>query len=163
MPVLPQCLPRHLAALALMVSLAAPAVADEMKPDSSPLPAVDTTERDAVLAVVTQLFDGMRARNEALLRSAFAPGARLGKQDAEGFINAVVNGSRHLDEITFDETVLVDDDLAMAWTPYNIFVDREFHHCGVDLFVMRRGEGGWRITYLDDTRHTDGCDPDRRN
>jgi hypothetical protein len=51
----------------------------------------------------------------------------------------------------------------MAWTPYNIFIDGDFHHCGVDLFVMRRVDDTWRITHLDDTRRTEGCEPGRRS
>ncbi|MEE4276843.1 MAG: nuclear transport factor 2 family protein [Halieaceae bacterium] len=116
-----------------------------------------------VIAVVTALFDGMRTRDEALLRSVFAEEARLGEGGIDGFIERVVGSERHLDEVTFDETVMIDGDLAMAWTPYNIFIDGEFHHCGVDLFVMRRREGRWLITQLDDTRRTEGCDAQRRN
>jgi len=116
----------------------------------------------AVLGVVKTLFDGMRNRDEASLRAVFAPEARLGKDGIEGFITAVTTGERHLDEVTFSETVLIDGDLAMAWTPYNLFIDGEFHHCGVDLFVMRRREDRWLITQLDDTRRTEGCDPTRR-
>jgi hypothetical protein len=113
--------------------------------------------------VVQRLFDGMRARDGATLSSVFAAEARLGTQAVAGFIEQVVAGERHLDEVTFDETVLIDGDLAMAWTPYNIYVDGQFHHCGVDLFVMRRLDGHWLITHLDDTRHTEGCDPTRRD
>lgn len=121
------------------------------------------TDHEAVLAVVTALFDGMRGRDEAKLRSVFGEEARLGTQGVDGFIERVVTGERFLDEVTFDETVLIDGDLAMAWTPYNLFVDDVFHHCGVDLFVMKLSDEGWRITQLDDTRRTEGCDPERRD
>ena len=74
----------------------------------------------------------------------------------------MTSSEAYLDEVTFDESVLVDDDLAMAWTPYNLFVDGVFHHCGVDLFTLRRTEGRWLIAHLEDTRRTEGCDPTRR-
>jgi hypothetical protein len=118
--------------------------------------------RAAVLDVVGTLFDGMRAKDETKLRSVFAADARLGTDGVDSFILGVLESGRHLDEVTFDETVLTDGDLAMAWTPYNIFIDGMFHHCGVDLFVLRRGDQGWKITHLDDTRRTDACDPERR-
>ena len=120
-------------------------------------------DRDAVLAVVQRLFDGMREKEASMLEAVFAPDARLGTRDAKIFIEGVVSSERYLDEVTFDETVLIDQDLAMAWTPYNLFVDGEFHHCGVDLFVLRRTESGWHITHLDDTRRSEGCDPKRRS
>lgn len=120
-------------------------------------------DRDAVLAVVQRLFDGMRAKEALILESVFAPDARLGSRDARSFIEGVVSSERYLDEVTFDETVLIDKDLAMAWTPYNLFVDGDFHHCGVDLFVLRRKESEWQITHLDDTRRSEACDPERRS
>lgn len=125
--------------------------------------AAATDPHAAVLGVVKTLFDGMRSRDEAALRAVFSPQARLGEDGIDGFVTAVTTGERYLDEVTFQETVLVDGDLAMAWTPYNLFIDGEFHHCGVDLFVMRRREGRWLITQLDDTRRTEDCDPTRRD
>lgn len=119
-------------------------------------------DRAQVMGVVDSLFDGMRAKDEGVLRSLFAPGASVGDSDADSFVASVLSATVHLDEVTFDETVRVDDNLAMAWTPYNIFIDNQFHHCGVDLFVMKRIEGVWLITDLEDTRRTDGCETDRR-
>ncbi len=125
--------------------------------------AEEASAEQAVLAVVDRLFDGMRDKDADQLASVFAPEARLGTNGVDGFVASVLQSERHLDEVTFDETVLIDGDLAMAWTPYNIFVDGEFHHCGVDLFVMRHDGDDWRITQLDDTRRTEDCDPERRD
>lgn len=121
------------------------------------------TPEQEVLQVVNTLFDGMREKDEAKLRSVFHRNARLGMEGVDGFINSVVNGAALLDEVTFDEEVRIDGPLAMAWTPYNLFVNGNFQHCGVDVFVMQRGEDGWKIVQLNDTRRTEGCDPERRN
>ncbi|MEJ2541894.1 MAG: nuclear transport factor 2 family protein [Gemmatimonadota bacterium] len=136
----------------------------------------DSDDEAAVLQVVTTLFDGMREKDESRLRSVFHPDARLHSagQDEdgnpatrstpiEGFIRNVVASEAFLDEVTFDERVEVSGNLAMAWTPYNLFVDGDFRHCGVDLFVMTRGSDGWKILQLADTRTQDGCDPQRRD
>lgn len=120
------------------------------------------SEEAAVLAIVDQLFDGMRNKDRELLAGVFAPEARLGNSSIDGFIEQVVGSEAYLDEVTFDEVVLVDGDLAMAWTPYNLFVSDLFYHCGVDLFVMRRIDGLWKVVQLDDTRRTAGCDTKRR-
>jgi hypothetical protein len=130
----------------------------------------------AVLEVVTTLFDGMREKDEAKLRSVFHPDARLHSagQDAagtpatrespiDGFIQNVLGSEAHLDEVTFDEAVEVSGNLAMAWTPYNLFVNDAFQHCGVDAFLMTRSPEGWKILQLADTRTREGCDPDRRD
>ena len=120
------------------------------------------TPEEEVLAVVTTLFDGMREKDEAKLRSVFHPEARLGTDGIDGFIGNVVNSSAYLDEVTFDETVLIDENVAMAWTPYNLFVNDNFQHCGIDLFSFMRIEGEWKILQLLDTRRPEGCDPERR-
>lgn len=129
----------------------------------------------AVLDVVTRLFDGMREKDEALLRAVFHDEARLhtagaddeGRPrvtsgDIESFIVGVLRAEAHLDEVTFDEVVLVDGNLATAWTPYNLFVDGEFRHCGVDAFTLVRTADGWKILQLVDTRTRTACDPGRR-
>lgn len=137
--------------------------------------AAQSADEVAVLQVVGTLFDGMREKDEALLRSVFHAEARLhtATTDREGnpatpgnpaetFVTNILAARGHLDEVTFDEVVLVDGNLAMAWTPYNLFVDGAFQHCGVDLFVMTRSPEGWKILQLVDTRTRDGCDPERR-
>lgn len=120
------------------------------------------SEISAVLAVVKTLFDGMRSKDPQKLRSVFSADASLGGTPVEKFVESVLASKAHLDEVTFDETVLIDGELAMAWTPYNIFVDGEFHHCGVDLFVMRKTDGEWKVRYLEDTRRSERCEEDRK-
>ncbi|MDP5054592.1 MAG: nuclear transport factor 2 family protein [Congregibacter sp.] len=120
------------------------------------------TDEQAVLNAVTALFDAMRARDADALQSAFLPEGRLGTQGTQAWIASVASSNRYLDEVTFDETVLIDTNVAMAWTPYNLFIDGDFHHCGIDVFTFRKVATQWKILQLDDTRRTEGCDPARR-
>jgi len=48
----------------------------------------------------------------------------------------------------FDPTVLVAETIATVWYPYDIYVDGEWSHCGVDIFNLVRTENGWRIASL---------------
>lgn len=138
-------------------------------------PVSSEADEAAVLAVVDRLFDGMRQKDEALLRGVWHPEARLqtATRTDEGepvlrstpvddFIASVLSSSAHLDEVTFDEVVRISGDLATAWTPYNLFVDGSFQHCGVDALQLIRHGDGWRIHQLTDTRTRQGCDPSRR-
>ena len=133
------------------------------------------TDEAAVLQVVRDLFDGMRDKDEAKLRSVFHAEAqlhsagrdregnlRVASTEIDGFISGMVASQGYIDEVTFDEEVRIDADLAMAWTPYNLFVGDDFIHCGVDVFVMARTDDGWKILELTDTRRREGCDPERR-
>lgn len=129
----------------------------------------------AVLDVVNRLFDGMRTNDGAMVRSAFAEGALLiGTEDQAGepalrytsvedFARAVDGATSEWDEPIWDTMVHVQDHLAAVWTKYAFYLDGEFHHCGVDAFLLARTADGWKITSLSDTRQTEGCEmpPDR--
>ncbi|MFK8041506.1 MAG: hypothetical protein AB8B76_04130 [Congregibacter sp.] len=129
---------------------------------TSSLPAYAQNAEQDVIDAVTDLFDAMRNKDGEALRSAFLPEGRLGTDDTEGWISSVTTSEAYLDEVTFDEVVLIDDNVAMAWTPYNLYVNDEFHHCGIDLFSFRKVDGQWKILQIDDTRRTEDCDPERR-
>lgn len=123
-----------------------------------------------VLAVVTRLFDGMRAADTAMVRSTFHPEARLmsagvrngtptlGVDSISQFIGML--GKPHpepYDERTSNERVHLDGDLAAVWTDYAFYVGDKFSHCGVDAFHLYRGPDGWKIIAIADTRRREGC------
>lgn len=129
------------------------------------------SEEDLVKKPITALFDAMRKSDTAMLRSAFAPGAVLqtvlknkeGKvlvrtEEVSNFVTSIGRPRKEvLDErITFD-LVRIDDNLAIAWTPYQFYVDDKFSHCGVNSFQLVRINGEWKIQYLIDTRRKEGC------
>ncbi len=123
-----------------------------------------------VLAVITGLFDGMRAGDSAAVRAAFAPEARLmtaferdgvptlhtGSLDR--FVALV--GSPHdevWDERIWGTEIRIDGLLATVWTNYAFHLGEKLSHCGVDAFQLVRREHGWQIVHLIDTRRTEGC------
>jgi len=129
----------------------------------------------AALQVVHDLFDGMREKDEAKLRAVWHPEARLqsaGQDEdgtpslrttpVDGFIESVVSSTAALDEVTFDEVIQIDGNLASIWAPYNLFVNDSFQHCGVDAIHLIRMSDGWKIFQLTDTRTREGCDVERR-
>ena len=138
--------------------------------------AAAAADSQAVLAVVNRMFDGMRARDTAAVRSVFAPGApmltasfgpdgapRLNSGQLDAFITALGQPSdRMWDERLFDTHVRVDGNLASVWTGYNFFAGDQFSHCGVNHFTLaRHPDGQWRVVHLADTRRREGCEPQR--
>ena len=53
-----------------------------------------------------------------------------------------------LEERGWDPTVMVSGTIAIVWYPYDIYVDGEWSHCGVDIFNMIQTNDGWRIAAL---------------
>ena len=60
------------------------------------------------------------------------------------------------ERITFD-VIKVDGDLAFVWTPYELYLNGKFIHCGVDAFVLLKLNNQWKISSLIDTRRKQGC------
>lgn len=133
---------------------------------SDALPA-QSADHDAAYAVITQLFDGMRTRDTASMRAAFAPGASLNSVSPTGvrsdaidvWIGSVASAAAGLvlDERLGNKVVQVRGDLASVWVDYWFFAGDRFSHCGVDAFVLARANGAWRILSVADTRQRDGC------
>jgi ketosteroid isomerase-like protein len=126
---------------------------------------------DEVLKTVQSLFDGMRAKDTALMRSLFHADARLMSADTRegvprvsvdplaGWLRGVAGAKEVLDERLRDTEVRVDGNLAMVWTAYDLFVGSRHNHCGVDVFILGKTADGWKILDVADTRRREGCKP----
>ncbi len=141
---------------------------------SQPARAQDpAADRSAVLAVVSRLFDGMRAGDSAAVRATFHPRALLASaavkkgtpvfevDSVDAFVRAV--GTPH--DVTWDERVRdtrveIDGPLASVWAEYSFYAGPKFSHCGIDAFQLARDGEVWRIVALTDTRRREGC-PDQ--
>lgn len=129
------------------------------------------TAEDSVRAVVVRLFDAMRTRDSAAVRSVFVPDARLQtalvrqdgtpelRADSVGvFVRAVGAPS----DVVWDEQldavhVRIDGPLAVVTADYTFFAGPRLSHCGIDAFQLFRGPEGWKIFQLTDTRRRTGC------
>ena len=55
--------------------------------------------------------------------------------------------------------VLEHDRMATVWTPYDFYLNGEFHHCGTNSFSLIRDESGWRIAGVVYSIETETCEP----
>ncbi len=128
-------------------------------------------EEDAVKETINLLFDGMRNADTAMLRKAFATKSILetivkmkdGKsvvrtENINDFIKsiAIPHTEKYDERIVFTK-ILIDANLASVWTDYKFYIGDKFSHCGVNSFQLFKGEDGWKIIYLIDTRRKDNC------
>ena len=124
-----------------------------------------------VKKVVESLFSAMKDSNEIGILSCFSPNATMQSvaKDKEGNLtvksNEVIGFASNVgklpkgaadERITFD-VVRIDGDMAFVWTPYQLFFNGKFMHCGVDAFVLIKQNGIWKINSLIDTRRTENC------
>ena len=127
-------------------------------------------EETAVKQAVSKLFTGMKNGDSTLAGSAFSANSIMqtivskeGKTSVKtdpvsNFLKFI--GSPHKEK--FDERIvftkiLIDGPLASVWTDYKFYVDEKFSHCGVNSFQLVKGDKGWQIVYIIDTRRKDNC------
>ena len=125
---------------------------------------VDSAEQQAVLAPITQLFDGMAKRDAAAIKKPLLSGGTMvlmrgGKPSEMTFEDfadrAGKPGSTHIQERIHDPLVRIDHDLAVVWAPFEFLVDGKVDHCGTDLFNLVRIDGKWMIASIADTGRKD--------
>jgi len=127
--------------------------------------------QEGPVAIVQQLFDGMRQTDSTAIAACFDARARLmsvgenksGKvmvheTPAEEFIKQI--GSKHdqiFDEQIYEVTFNQDGRLATVWAPYTFYVDDKLSHCGTNAFQLYEGHQGWKIIQITDTRRRSNC------
>ena len=129
------------------------------------------TTEDSVKSAINKLFTAMKECDSAMLTGCFSSSAILqtiqkkdGKEsignetvaEFAGFVAA--QAKNDLDEQIKFDVVKIDDNLAIAWTPYKFYYKGNFSHCGVDSYQLVRINGLWKIQYLIDTRRKTNCD-----
>lgn len=130
-----------------------------------------TDESTAVINVIKQLFDGMRANDSVRIKAIAHPEATLRTTliDREGkprmvtesfsrFITSVGKPApKKLDERIWSYDVRIDQNLATVWTEYTFYLGEQMSHCGVNAFQLMKTTEGWKIIGITDTRRKDNC------
>lgn len=136
---------------------------------SAQSPAIGRALRDSIMQPVHAIFAGMTARDTAMMRAAFAPGALLGGVPAAGkapefasvdaFLRSIAGApaTMHFRERVYDAEIRVDGGLATAWMFYTFEINDKISHCGVDAFQLVRTSSGWKAIAVADTRRSGGC------
>jgi hypothetical protein len=130
------------------------------------------SDQQAVNAVLTRLFDGMRTRDTALMRSTVVPSTILERTSATGELGEPIPMSRFIERVgqgtgpggneqIKDPKIEVDGALASVWTYYTYTPggQTKFDHCGVDASLLRKGSDGWKIFHIADSSRNEGCTP----
>lgn len=139
---------------------------------------VDDVTKQAISSVVKNLFDGMATSDTARVRAQFYDTndrmqtvqhyfpSRSDTSSVAQFITVKeflerINSLKS-QKVDFEERILSygiqrDGDFACVWCPYEVYINGQFRHCGVDVFNMIKTLQGWKILHIADTRRKDGC------
>jgi len=130
------------------------------------------SDEQAVKAVLVKMFDGMRARDSAMMRSTMVPSTMLDRVSATGTLGEPIAMNAFIDRVAAgtgpggneqikDPKVAIDGPMASVWTYYTFTPGGKtaIDHCGVDAFLLRKGPDGWKIFHISDTSRSEGCTP----
>jgi hypothetical protein len=130
-----------------------------------------TAAHDSVMMPIKRLFDGMRAHDSVMIRSAFVEGAvmmspvpradrpqRVQWGSIDAFVTQAGAPGEPWDEQLYDPVITLDGGLASVWVFYTFATGSTFRHCGYDSINVVRTTDGWRISSIADTRRTTGCE-----
>jgi hypothetical protein len=135
--------------------------------------AQEVSEEVYVKETIKTFFDGFHSRDSLMMKSVVndkvvmqsigknAEGEiTLQHEDFHKFLRSIVSIPVGTDfkEVLHSYEVKIDGDMANVWTPYSLYVNEVFQHCGVNNFQLFRKDGEWQIIYLVDTRRKEGCD-----
>jgi hypothetical protein len=133
-----------------------------------------TEEELQVKHTIIEFFDAFHAQDSIELKKTVYPSILLQTIGANNEGESVLKNENFNDlmksiisipdSINFQERIIsysiqIDGNMANAWTPYEFWINNEFHHCGVNSFQLFREENTWKIIYLIDTRRKSDCSP----
>lgn len=117
----------------------------------------DDREQRAMLESLDQFFAAITAKDHVRMRELMTPdGVIHGYRDgSEGvqvtarthgqFIAGVRDGEAIMVERYWDPRFTIEDRMATVITPYDVYIDGRFSHCGTNSFSMLRTDEGWVI------------------
>jgi len=157
-----------IAAVAAVVLISSSHAATAPPPNHSGLdraiPLAENAEQQAVLAPITQMFDGMEKRDATAIKKPLLSGGTMvlmrdgkpAQMTFEDFAARVGKpGTAHIQERIHDPLVRIDHDLVVVCAPFEFLVDDKVDHCGTDLFVLVHTDGQWVIASVADTGRKD--------
>ena len=127
-------------------------------------------DRALILETVQKFFDSIEFRDRQLLESILVPNslnisarelddgeAQFNVMSYDEVVTALTRPGRNAKERSWDETVLIQGNIAVVWTPYDFHVDGVVSHCGIDSFQLIKQDGQWLISNSSWTLETENC------
>lgn len=121
-----------------------------------------TSDEDQIKAVILKTFSAMKSVDSVALKSCFTSNALLhiSQVKPEGNVVREVPATKFIQNVMtrkpgeMDERVLswgpilIDQEIATAWVPYEIYLNGKFSHKGVDVFIFVKSGNEFKIKTL---------------
>jgi len=131
----------------------------------------EADEKAAVVDVVKVFFEAMTAKDVAQSSAVMTPdgvlygyrenddGLQIVRPTHANYLEGLAGRENELVERFWDPEVLLHDRMAVVWTPYDLYIDGDFSHCGIDSFSLLKTNEGWKITGIVFSMEAENCAP----
>jgi hypothetical protein len=131
--------------------------------------ASESSEKAAVVQVVQQFFTTMQQRDTATAKNITLMNCQLYSvqqtkdsiitrmRTLTDFLQIVAQKQLSLVEKIWDPTVMLHNQLAIVWAPYDFHLNGKLTHCGIDVFNLVKTNTGWKISGVQYTVEPDAC------
>ena len=95
---------------------------------------------------------------ENAIMQTFGKNGEIRTEKVSGFATQVGKSEKNsLDERFTIKNILIDENMASVWAPYEFYYQGKFSHCGVNNIQMVKEKGFWKINYIIDNRRKENC------
>lgn len=126
-------------------------------------------EYAAVKQVIDHFFESINTGNGELLASLEIEGAQIFniREETAGEYEFVkrdwfdadnFGADVQLTERYWDEQLLISNEVAVFWAPYDLHIDGKFSHCGIDVLNLMKVDEQWKIGHAMWTIQRPGCE-----
>ncbi len=133
-----------------------------------------STEKAEIQLIVDQFFVALEKQDTALFNTMLYKNAQVWVVQNKGgkLKNTVstfgadfwsLNPKFIIRERALDIDITIHKDIAIAWVPYEVFVNDKLAHCGIDTFTFLKSQEGWKIVNCSYSMEPDGCEAIKAN
>jgi hypothetical protein len=126
------------------------------------------TDKEQVLKLAHQFFEALEKQdtitfNKILMKDSYNYMA-VEEKDSVRLVSRLHKNSNFKRDRVIKErmreseiVVNIHKNIATVWAPYDLWINDKYSHCGIDVFIMMKGSGGWKIATISFSIEKEGC------
>ncbi len=128
----------------------------------------ETADKQKIKSVIQQFFESLEKKDATLMQETTMDEAQIWRRyNNKKPIEMDMRFSKDdlpkmhtlpdVKEVALQFEISVGDGIAMAWVPYEFWIEGKFSHCGIDAFTLFRADGNWKIISVAYTVEKENC------
>ena len=126
-------------------------------------------DKEQIKNVIDQFFNAIQKKDSTLMNSTILGDAQVWSRSNNEEHPSIdfrfskdstprLSSMPNMKEIALDYGITANNNIAVAWVPYEFWIEDKFSHCGVDAFTLFKKDGEWKIITLAYTIEKVKCD-----